>query len=61
MKRGFLTVLLSVLAGGITAYAVVKATEPKTVEGGYALYNVNARIRLHFGAGNEIHRDLHQP
>ena len=32
MKRGFLTVLLSVLAGGITAYAVVKATEPKTVE-----------------------------
>ena len=32
MKKGFLTVLLSVLAGGITAYAVVKATEPKTAE-----------------------------
>lgn len=32
MKKGFLTVLLSVLAGGITAYAVVKATEPKTIE-----------------------------
>ena len=29
MKRGFLTVLLSVLAGGITAYAVVKATQPE--------------------------------
>ena len=28
MKKGFLTVLLSVIAGGITAYAVVKATEP---------------------------------
>ncbi len=32
MKKGFLTVLLSVLAGGITAYAVVKATEPKTAD-----------------------------
>ncbi len=31
MKRGFLTVLLSVLAGGITAYAVVKATQPEPV------------------------------
>ncbi len=30
MKRGFLTVVLSVLAGGLTAYAVVRATEPKT-------------------------------
>jgi Do/DeqQ family serine protease len=30
MKRGFLTVLLSVLAGGLTAYAVVRASEPKT-------------------------------
>jgi len=30
MKRGLLTVLLSVLAGGITAYAVVKATQPET-------------------------------
>ena len=29
MKRGFLTVLLSVLAGGLTAYAVVKATQPE--------------------------------
>ena len=28
MKRGFLTVLLSVLAGGLTAYGVVKATCP---------------------------------
>ena len=28
MKRTFLTVLLSVLAGGLTAYGVVKATEP---------------------------------
>lgn len=32
MKRGFLTVLLSVVAGGLTAYAVVKASEPKTLE-----------------------------
>ena len=31
MKRGFLTVLLSVLAGGITAFAVVKATQPEPV------------------------------
>ncbi|MBO4340664.1 MAG: Do family serine endopeptidase [Bacteroidales bacterium] len=31
MKRGFLTVLLSVLAGGLTAYAVVKATQPEPV------------------------------
>ena len=29
MKKGILTVLLSVLAGGITAYAVVKATQPQ--------------------------------
>ena len=29
MKKGFLTVLLSVLAGGLTAYAVVKATQPE--------------------------------
>jgi Do/DeqQ family serine protease len=29
MKKGFLTVLLSVLAGGITAFAVVKATMPQ--------------------------------
>ena len=28
MKKGILTVLLSVVAGGITAYAVVKATQP---------------------------------
>jgi Do/DeqQ family serine protease len=28
MKKTFLTVLLSVLAGGLTAYGVVKATEP---------------------------------
>ena len=28
MKKGFLTVLLSVLAGGLTAYGVVKATVP---------------------------------
>ena len=32
MKKGFLTVLLSILAGGITAYAVVKATMPKPAE-----------------------------
>ena len=31
MKKGFLTVLLSVLAGGITAFAVVKATQPEPV------------------------------
>ena len=30
MKKGFLTVLLSVIAGGITAFAVVKASEPQT-------------------------------
>jgi S1-C subfamily serine protease len=30
MKKGFLTVLLSVLAGGLTAYAVVRASEPKS-------------------------------
>ena len=30
MKKGFLTILLSVLAGGLTAYAVVRASEPKT-------------------------------
>ena len=29
MKRGFLTLLLSVLAGGLTAYGVVKATNPQ--------------------------------
>ena len=29
MKRGILTVLLSVLAGGLTAYAVVKAAQPE--------------------------------
>lgn len=29
MKRGFLTVLLSVLAGGLTAYGVVKASGPQ--------------------------------
>ena len=29
MKKGFLTVLLSVLAGGLTAYGVVKATQPE--------------------------------
>ena len=33
MKKGFLTVLLSVLAGGLTAYAVVKASEPQTPAG----------------------------
>ena len=27
MKKGFLTVLLSILAGGLTAYGVVKANE----------------------------------
>ncbi len=30
MKKGFLTVLLSVLAGGLTAYGVVKATAPQS-------------------------------
>jgi Do/DeqQ family serine protease len=30
MKKGFLTVLLSILAGGLTAYAVVRASEPKS-------------------------------
>ena len=33
MKKGFLTVLLSVLAGGLTAFAVVKAAEPQTTSG----------------------------
>jgi Do/DeqQ family serine protease len=33
MKKGFLTVLLSVLAGGLTAFAVVKASEPQTTAG----------------------------
>ena len=33
MKKGFLTVLLSILAGGLTAYAVVKAAEPQTHPG----------------------------
>jgi len=33
MKKGFLTVLLSVLAGGLTAFAVVKAAEPQTTPG----------------------------
>ena len=28
MKKGILTVLLSVVAGGLTAYGVVKATQP---------------------------------
>jgi len=32
MKKGILTVLLSVLAGGLTAFAVVRASEPKAVE-----------------------------
>jgi Do/DeqQ family serine protease len=31
MKRGFLTVLLSVLAGGLTAFAVVKVTQPAPI------------------------------
>jgi len=31
MKRTFLTVLLSVVAGGLTAYAVVKATQPQEI------------------------------
>ena len=32
MKKGFLTVILSVVAGGLTAYAVVKATQPAPAE-----------------------------
>ena len=32
MKKGILTVLLSVVAGGITAFAVVKATQPQPAE-----------------------------
>ena len=32
MKKGFMTVLLSVLAGGLTAYAVVKATQPEPIQ-----------------------------
>ena len=32
MKKGFLTVLLSILASGLTAYAVVKATTPQPQE-----------------------------
>ncbi len=31
MKKGFLTVLLSVLAGGLTAFAVVKVTQPAPI------------------------------
>ena len=31
MKKGFMTVLLSILAGGLTAYGVVKATQPEPV------------------------------
>ena len=34
MKKGFLTVLLSVVAGGLTAYAVVKATQPELTNAG---------------------------
>ena len=33
MKKGILTVLLSVLAGGLTAFAVVKAAEPQNHAG----------------------------
>ena len=32
MKKGILITLLSAMAGGITAYAVVKAMEPETTE-----------------------------
>jgi len=32
MKKGFMTVLLSVLAGGLTAFAVVKATQPEPIQ-----------------------------
>ena len=32
MKKGFLTVLLSVIAGGLTAYGVVKATLPQPLQ-----------------------------
>ena len=32
MNKSMTTVLLSVLAGGLTAFGVVKATEPKTIE-----------------------------
>ena len=32
MKKGFLTVLLSVLAGGLTAYGVVKVTGPQAAQ-----------------------------
>lgn len=32
MKKGILITLLSAMAGGITAYAVVKAMEPETIE-----------------------------
>jgi Do/DeqQ family serine protease len=32
MKKGFMSVLLSVLAGGLTAYAVVKATQPEPIQ-----------------------------
>ena len=31
MKKGFMTILLSILAGGLTAYGVVKATQPEPV------------------------------
>ena len=32
MKKGFMSVLLSVLAGGLTAFAVVKATQPEPIQ-----------------------------
>ena len=32
MKKGFMTILLSVLAGGLTAYGVVRATESQPVQ-----------------------------
>ncbi|MBQ3873038.1 MAG: Do family serine endopeptidase [Bacteroidales bacterium] len=43
MKRGFLTVLLSVLAGGITAYAVVKATQPEPTTPGAVTTDENGK------------------
>ena len=34
MKKGLITVLLSVLLSGLTAYAIVKSTAPDPVEPG---------------------------
>ena len=45
MKKGFLTVLLSILAGGLTAYGVVKANENNLIPAGASSENGSIEYR----------------